>query len=140
MTKLRMTSKCTSIAAHFEGLVDAPEQYRWHCSMWHVQGYLGSHWTPPLGDYSIRIAPAAAGATANKTMMKNGPALLAFLMTAAVRRYNTVHIARWRRSRASLEATGCNHWSSVTADTIKGTWLRHFFMFFIINTLKKVTG
>ncbi len=58
-----MTSKCTSVAAHFEGLADALEQYRWHCPMWHVQGYLGSHWTPPLGNYLLRIAPADARAT-----------------------------------------------------------------------------
>jgi hypothetical protein len=55
--------KCTSVAAHFEGLVDAPEQYRQHCPMRHVQGYTGSHWMLPLGNYSLRIAPAAARAT-----------------------------------------------------------------------------
>jgi hypothetical protein len=38
--------------------------------MRHVQGYPGSHWTLPLGDYLLRIAPAAARATANKTTMK----------------------------------------------------------------------
>jgi hypothetical protein len=45
--------------------------------MQHVQGYSGSHWTSPLGDYSLRIALVAAGATANKTTMKNAPTLLA---------------------------------------------------------------
>jgi hypothetical protein len=70
MTKSMMTSKCTSVAAHFEGLADAPERYRRHCLMRHVQGYLGSHWTPPLGNYSFRIAPAATRATANKTRKK----------------------------------------------------------------------
>jgi hypothetical protein len=38
--------------------------------MQHAQGYSGSHQTPPSGDYSLRIAPAAAGVTANKTTMK----------------------------------------------------------------------
>jgi hypothetical protein len=33
--------------------------------MQHDQGFIGSHWTPPLGDYSLRIAPAATRATAN---------------------------------------------------------------------------
>ena len=28
--------------------------------MQHVQGYLRSHWTPPLGKYSPHIAPADA--------------------------------------------------------------------------------
>jgi hypothetical protein len=67
MTKLTMTSKCTSIAAHFEGLADVPEQYRWHCLMRNVQGYLGSHWTPVSGNYSLCMAPAAARATGIQT-------------------------------------------------------------------------
>ena len=32
-----------------------------HRPMQHAQGYTGSHWTPPLGDYSLRIALAAQG-------------------------------------------------------------------------------
>ncbi len=60
-------NKCTSIAAHFEGLADAPERYRRHCPMRHVQGYSGSYWMPALGDYLLRIAPAAARATGKQT-------------------------------------------------------------------------
>jgi hypothetical protein len=67
MTKSTMTSKCISVAARFDGLADAPEQYRWHCPMRHVQGYLGSHWMPPLGNYLIGIALAAARATGKQT-------------------------------------------------------------------------
>jgi hypothetical protein len=67
-----MTSKCTSIAAHFEGLVDAPVPCGVHCLMQHVQGDSGSHWTPALGNYSLHIGMVAARATANKTMMKKG--------------------------------------------------------------------
>jgi hypothetical protein len=67
MTKSTMTSKCTSITARFEGLADALEQYRWHRPMHHVQGYLGSHWTLPLGNFLLRIAPAAARATGKQT-------------------------------------------------------------------------
>jgi hypothetical protein len=62
-----MTSKCTSVAAHFEGLADVPEQYRRHHPMRHVQGYSGSYCTPAFGDYSLRIAPAAAKATGKQT-------------------------------------------------------------------------
>jgi hypothetical protein len=62
-----MTNKCTSVAARFEGLADAPEQYRWHCLKQHVQGYSGSHWTPPSGDYLLRIALVAASATGKQT-------------------------------------------------------------------------
>jgi hypothetical protein len=67
MTKLTMTNKCTSSAGHFDGHGSAPEQYTWHRPMQHVQGYSGSHWTPPLGNYSLRIAPAAARATGKQT-------------------------------------------------------------------------
>jgi hypothetical protein len=70
MKKLRVTSKCTSIAAHFEGLADALVQYRVHRPMQHVQGYTGSHWVLPLGNYLLHIAPAATRATANKITTK----------------------------------------------------------------------
>jgi hypothetical protein len=141
MTKLTMTSKCTSVMAHFEGFADAPEQYKWHCLMRHVQGYPGSYWTLPSGNYLLRIAPAAARATANEMTAKNRPLLLAILMAAAVRRYNTACIAQWRRSKASLEAIGHRHWASIAANSIKGTRIQRFLlMFFIVNTLKKVAG
>jgi hypothetical protein len=68
--KATMTNKCTSSTGHFNGQGGVPEQYRWHCLMRHVQGYSRSHWTLPLGNYSLRIAPVAARATANETMMK----------------------------------------------------------------------
>ena len=68
--KAAMTNKCTLSAGHFDGHNSALEQYRWHPPMRHVQGYSGSHWMPPLGDYSLCIAPAAARETANKTMTK----------------------------------------------------------------------
>jgi hypothetical protein len=63
-----MTNKCTSVAACFEDLVDAPERYRQHCPMRHVQGYSESHWTPALGNYLLRIAPAAARATGKQNI------------------------------------------------------------------------
>jgi len=46
----------------------ATVQYRRHRLMQHVQG-IQNHWTPPLGNYSLSIAPAAARATINKTTM-----------------------------------------------------------------------
>ena len=42
-----------------------------HRPMQHNQGFTGSHWMPPLGDYWLSIAPAAARATANKMKMQN---------------------------------------------------------------------
>jgi hypothetical protein len=67
MTKLTMTPKCTSVAANFEGLADAPERYRLHRPMQHVQGYYGSHWMLASGNYLLCIAPAAARATGMQT-------------------------------------------------------------------------
>jgi hypothetical protein len=52
--------------------------------MQHVQGYTGSHWTPPSGDYSLRIALAAAMATANKTTMFHVPTLMAISVVIAM--------------------------------------------------------
>jgi hypothetical protein len=87
-------NKCTFIAGHFNGHVSALEQYRRHHPVRHVQGYPGSYWMLPLGNYLLRIAPAAARATANETTTKNGPTLLAILMAAVMCRYNTAHIAQ----------------------------------------------
>ncbi len=72
-----MMNKCTSSAGRFDGHGGAPEQYRRHRPMWHVQGYSGSHWTPASGDYSLCIAPAATMAsgkytTINKCTQKGG--------------------------------------------------------------------
>jgi hypothetical protein len=41
--------------------------------MENVQGIAGSHWTPPAGEYSLRIAPAAAGLPFKTTSIKNTP-------------------------------------------------------------------
>jgi hypothetical protein len=65
-----MTNECTSSAGRFDSHGSVPEQYRQHCLMGHVQGYSGNHWTPPSGNYSLRIAPAAVRATANKMTTK----------------------------------------------------------------------
>jgi hypothetical protein len=65
--KVMMTNKCTSSAGRFNGHSGAPEQYRRHHLMRHVQGYSEGHWTPASGDYLLRITPAAARATGKKT-------------------------------------------------------------------------
>ena len=39
------------------GYDDAQVQCQVHHPMQHVQGYLRSHWTPPLGKYLPHIAP-----------------------------------------------------------------------------------
>ena len=62
-------SKCTSAAGHFDGHRNEAVHYSPHCPMEEVHSFTRSHWTPPSGDYSLCIAPTAARATANKTMM-----------------------------------------------------------------------
>jgi hypothetical protein len=57
--------------------------------MQHDQGFTRSHWTPPSGDYSLRIAPAAARATINTAIMQNIPTLMAISMVIVMRRYYT---------------------------------------------------
>jgi hypothetical protein len=69
------------------------------------------------------------GQQVNKQQSTNTPTKLAVLMAEAMRWYVTAHIARWRRSRASLEATGCHHWASIMSDNINWTWIGLFFMF-----------
>ncbi len=53
------------------------------------------------------------GQQANKQQSTNTPKKVAVLMAMAMRWYVTVRIAQWRRSRASLETTGCCHWASI---------------------------
>ncbi len=74
---------------------------------------------------------------AYKQQSTNTPAKMAILMAMAMHRYVTVHIAQWRRSRASLEATGRRHRASIMPDNIVGTWLRRFFYVFIVKTVGK---
>ncbi len=50
------------------------------------------------------------------TTTKNVGESLAILIAMQMRRYDAGHIARWSTSKASLEATGCLHWS-IACDT-----------------------
>ena len=113
--------KCTSIAGHFDGHGSAPVRYEVHRPMQHDQGFTGSHWMLPSGDYSLRIAPSAARATINLTMMQHELTLLAVLMAIAMRRYYTARIARWRRFVAFIKTTKHHLWMSTRSDIIKGT-------------------
>ncbi len=70
------------------------------------------------------------GQQANKQQSTNIPKKVAVLMAMAMHRYVTVHIAQWRRSSASLEATGCHHQASIMSNNINRTWLRQFFLMF----------
>ncbi len=131
-------NECTSIAAHFEDFADAPEQYRRHPPMRHVQGYSGSHWTLASGDYLLRIAPAAARATGKQKQSTNAPKKVAVLMAMATHRYVTVHIAQWRRFGALLDANKRHHQASIAADCCNRSHMCWFFTsFFIVNSYKR---
>jgi hypothetical protein len=80
------------------------------------------------------------GQQANKQHSTNTPRKQAVLMAMAMRRYVTAQIAQWRRSRSSLEATGCRHWASIMSININWTWLRRFFYVFIVKTIGKGHG
>jgi hypothetical protein len=54
--------------------------------MQHDQGFTGSHWTLPSGDYLLRISQAAARVTINIKIMGHEPTLLAVLMAIMMRR------------------------------------------------------
>jgi hypothetical protein len=73
------------------------------------------------------------GQQANKQQSTNTPKKVAVLMAMAMRRYVTTHITQWRKSRASLEATGHHHWASIMSNSINWTWLRRFFYVFIFH-------
>ncbi len=82
-----------------------------------------------------------SGQQAYKQQSTNTPAKLAILMAMVMHRYVTACIAQWRRSRASLEATGRCHWASIMPDNIMGSWLRRFlFMFLSFKTVGKGHG
>jgi hypothetical protein len=81
------------------------------------------------------------GQQANKQQSTNTPKKVAMLMAAALRRYNTACIARWRRSRAFIEATGRRHRASIMSNNINRTWLQRFFFdVFIVKTAGKGHG
>ncbi len=70
MTKSTMASTYYFVIGRFDGHGGPSVQYEAHRPMQHVQGYSESHWMPPLGNYSLHVALAAARATANKTSTK----------------------------------------------------------------------
>ncbi len=90
-------NECTSVVGNFDCHGSAPMQYGVHRPMQHDQGFTGSHRTPPLGDYSLRIAPAAARAIINTTIMQHIPTFLAVLMAITMQQYYTMCIARWKK-------------------------------------------
>ncbi len=77
------------------------------------------------------------GQQANKQQSTNITTKLAILMAMAMHRYVTARIAQWRRSRASLEATGCRHRVSIMSDKLNRTWLRWYIQCFHCQNCRK---
>ena len=75
--------------------------------MQHVQGYLRSHWTPPLGKYSPHIAPADA-MVIDFWRKKSSCGVLKSLSEASVQK------ARNGPSTQLIEATSCVERSDAT--------------------------
>ena len=106
----------------------------WHRPMQHDQGFTGSHWMPPTGNYWLRIAPAA-----NKMMMKNVSTLPTILMAITVRQYYTACIARWRRFVAFIKATKRRHQASTCSDRHQSDMPTPIsWVYFIVKSLKKM--
>ncbi len=110
-----MTKECTSIVGHFDGQGGVPGQYIWHCPMCHVQGYLRSHWMPPLGDYLLRIAPVATRATSKQTTINKYTYFAGCFDGHGNAPVHNRHIVRWRRSRASRRCAGAIQMASPDA-------------------------
>ncbi len=89
------------------------------------------HWVTTCS-VSPQLPP---GQQANKQQSTNTPRKQAVLMAMAMCRYVTARIAQWRRSRASLEATGCRHRASIMSNNINWTWLWCFFSMFSLSKL-----
>jgi len=118
----------------FDGGADAPVRCHLHRPMEGVHGYPGSHWKPQLGKYSHRIAPADDRVCMQTKNDEKASYLPAVLLAVAVRRYDTKRIARWRATRATLEATGCRHRASIAADRMNRSRKSQFFPVFSSST------
>jgi hypothetical protein len=84
------------------------------------------HWGTTCSVFPQRLPEQQA----NKQQSTNTPRKQAVLMAMAMRRYVTARIARWRRSRASLEATGRHHRARIMSHNINWTLLQWFLSIF----------
>jgi hypothetical protein len=109
--------------------------------MQHVQGYSGSHWTLPSGDYLLRIPSAAAKATANKTTMKKWANFASHFdgHGGALVQYH-VHCVM-----EEVQGFGRSHWTPTLSEYCGQymqlfTHMPVFYEFFYHQLVKKVPG
>ncbi len=138
ISKLLTTIKCTSNATRFDGRADAPVRYRVHCPMKGVHGQPGSHWTPPPGEHSCCIAPAATKATENEATIKQCTIIASCFdsRTDAPVRYRAYRLIE------VVQGFDWSHWSpplgEYCGDNCNWSPIRRFFSsFFIVNSLQK---
>jgi hypothetical protein len=117
--KAATTNECTSIAGHFDGHAEALKQSMRHCPMEDVQGHIRATRRCHRATTRSVSLPQTPGRQSTTQQWLNTPTLRAVSMAIAMRRYDTARIARWRGSRASLEATGCHHWASTCSDSMQ---------------------
>jgi hypothetical protein len=129
-------SKCTSSTGCVDGRGSAPVGYKVHSPMQHGKSYTGSHWMPPSGNHLLRIAPGAARATGKQMTMKKYIYFSGHFDGHDDVRYVTACMALWRRSRASLEATGCRIRAIIDYNYIKGHTIAGFLSQHVENGCK----
>ena len=140
IAKSTMTNECTSVRPSLTAALKC-----W-CNPTYIDQWRGSrasleatgrqHWL------SIRTV-FLHWMTGLHSLKKNekAPYLPAILLAVMVRRYNPKHIAQWRGSMATPEATGRHHRASIAADSINGSRKSQFFpSFFIVDPLKRGLG
>ncbi len=94
---------------HFDGHDNEPVQFWAYCPMQLVQGYLRSHWMPPLGKYLPRIA-LVDGMVINFGVKKLVVALWNRCSKASVQK------AQNGPSTQLIEATSCVEKSNATIE------------------------
>jgi hypothetical protein len=133
--KAMMTNECTSSDGHFDGHGGG------QCNTKRITQCNMSRATPEATGHQHRATTCSVlpqqppGQRANKQQSTNTPTKLAILMAMAMRRYVTACIAQWRRSRASLEATGRHHQASIMSDNINRTSATTDFLMFSSSKL-----
>ena len=117
-------------ATRFDARVHAPARHRRYRPIEGVQGFTRSHWTPPSGEYSGRIAPDGRRGQMPKKNDEKVPYLSAVSLALSVRRYGTERIDRRRGFRAIREATGRRHRASIAANSRPSVSVFLFFLEF----------
>ena len=121
--KLTAASNCVSDVHHFDGHVEGVEAIAIHvASLDAAYPGLLHH---KLLDAAIGqiLAPYWPGGRQGNSKQNNDvyvsrSTLLAVLMIVAVRRYYTMHIARWRKFMAFIKAMKRRHWASTRSNSI----------------------